>query len=131
MMERKTDFKRSVGDIADITARETRRLTALARLNYRLKCQRSRLASLYEQIGQLCYRERAGELEEDSIEISEYCEKAAELKTQILLTVQGIEALKLPHERKANRCTTCGRLLRGDMLFCPKCGTRIHEEENT
>ena len=127
-MEFWNDFSKTVGDFADITARETERLAAIARLKYRLRCQRSRLSSIYEQIGQLCYRERAGELDEESTEISELCEKAAELKTKILLTVQAIEAMKAPHERKANRCTVCGTMLRGDMSFCPKCGTRMRNE---
>ncbi len=122
------DVSKTLGNVADATVRETGRLAALTRLKYRLSCQRSQLSALYEQIGQLCYQEHAGQIDENSIEIAELCEKAADLKTQILVTQTAIDNMKVSAGATIHTCPKCGMALHEDMSFCPKCGSPIANE---
>lgn len=110
---------------ADYTVKETEKLTNIAKAKYKLSNLKSRMDSLYRQVGVLRYGEYIGDPAQGVL--------YEDLFRQISETSGEIERLEtlIAKLRNDNICANCGAKLSKDMIFCPKCGTKQPERDNT
>ncbi len=125
-MEIWSEIGKKLNSAADYTAKETEKLTGIAKITYKLSGCKTKLAGLYQELGKLKYAEcRGQEAEEGAGEalvarIDELIAEIAQMETELAVL------------RNYKFCIACGTKLRGEMVYCPKCGAKqlpVPEEE--
>lgn len=120
------EISKKITNAADYTVRQTEKLTAMARLEYKLANTKNKLNQLYQNLGKLKFSEIAGEEIAPDVYAVQY-DKIVSMLTSI--EEMEVELAKL---RNYRFCIACGAKIGNDMIFCPKCGTRqtpVDEEE--
>ena len=112
------EISKKLNSAADYTAKETEKLTGIAKISYKLSGAKTKLSGLYQNLGKLKYNElRGNEPEEGAYEalIAQIDELNAEI-TQMETELGVLRNYKF--------CIACGTKLRGEMVYCPKCGAK-------
>lgn len=123
------DISKKIAKAADYTAKETEKLTGIAKIKYKLINLRSKRSGLYEEIGKLRFAELRSVPTEDgivdnTIEITALCDAIKSINTDI-----DTASDELAHMRKQKICVACGIRLKQNMNFCPKCGAKQEKNE--
>lgn len=121
------DISKKIAGAVDYTAKETEKLTGIAKVKYKLMNLRSKRSDLYEEVGKLRYVElRSVPTEEgivdNTIEITGLCDAITSLNHDIDTAENELTALKY------KRCISCGTRIKSGMNYCPKCGTKQKQE---
>lgn len=112
------EITKKLNSAADYTAKETEKLTGIAKISYKLSGAKTKLSGLYQNLGKLKYNElRGNQPEEGAYEalIAQIDELNAEI-TQMETELGVLRNYKF--------CIACGTKLRGEMVYCPKCGAK-------
>ncbi len=120
------DISRKLTDAADYTVKKTEKLTAIAKLEYKLANKKNKLNLLYQNLGKVKYSEMAG----DAVDEIAYRELQEKIRC-MLYTIERMEE-QLAYLRNYRFCIACGAKIGNDMCYCPKCGTRqvpVEEDE--
>ncbi|MDD4773293.1 MAG: zinc ribbon domain-containing protein [Eubacteriales bacterium] len=118
------DISKKISDAVDYTAKETGKLTGIAKIKYKVVNLRSKRSGLYEEIGKLRYEELRSVPTDDgvidnTIEITALCDAITAINADINAASEELAKL-----RKFKHCVSCGIRIRPGMSFCPKCGTK-------
>ena len=117
------DVYKKVSDAANYTAKETGRLSELAKVKYNLMREKAKLEDAYKEMGELYYNQMKN---------SEYDDKIIALAyDKIEKSIVEIERLNTQANVINNTkvCKKCGEKLTKEMLFCPKCGDEFKAEQ--
>ena len=117
------DVYKKVSDAANYTAKETGRLSELAKVKYNLMREKAKLEDAYKEMGELYYNQMKN---------SEYDDKKIALAyDKIEKSITEIERLNTQANVINNTkiCKKCGEKLTKEMLYCPKCGDEFKAEE--
>ena len=118
------DITKKISEAVNYTAKETGKLTGIAKIKYKMINLRSKRASLYEDIGKLRYEELRSVPTDDgvidnSIEISALCDAVTAINVDINTASEELDEL-----RDITQCASCGTKIRPGMSFCPICGAK-------
>lgn len=118
------DISKKIAVAVDYTAKETEKLTGIAKVKYKLINLRSKRSDLYEEIGKLRYTELRSVPTDDgvvdnTIEITALCDAVTAINTDIDAAVAELAGI-----RKYKNCISCGMRIKQGMNFCPKCGAK-------
>ena len=111
---------------ANQTAKETTRLSGLAKVKFNLMKEKSKLEDAYKALGEVYYKQfKNGEVDEKATaaaydKIEKCFVEIEKYQTEINL----MSNVKI--------CTACGEKVDKEMAFCPKCGAKqevVSEEE--
>ena len=122
-MELWDEIYKKVSDAASYTAKETERLSGLAKLKYNLMLEKVRLEEAYKEMGEIYYKQmKTSDIDE---------KKVAKAYDNIEKSIVEIERLKTQINVLKNIivCGVCGVKLEKDMAFCPKCGAKQVESD--
>ena len=117
------DVYKKVSNAANYTAKETGRLSELAKVKYNLMKEKAKLEDAYKEMGELYYNQMKN---------SEYDDKKIALAyDKIEKSISEIERLNAQTNVINNTkvCKGCGEKLTKEMSFCPKCGEELKVEE--
>lgn len=117
------DVYKKVSDAANYTAKETGRLSELAKVKYNLMKEKAKLEDAYKEMGELYYNQMKN---------SEYDDKKIALAyDKIEKSISEIERLNAQTNVINNTkvCQKCGEKLTKEMSYCPKCGEELKVEE--
>lgn len=117
------DVYKKVSDAANYTAKETGRLSELAKVKYNLMKEKAKLEDAYREMGELYYNQMKN---------SEYDDKKIALAyDKIEKSISEIERLNAQTNVINNTkvCPKCGEKLTKEMSYCPKCGEELKVEE--
>jgi len=116
-----------LNDVGKKTADTTSKIAKEAKLKLKTNENKSKISDLYEEIGKIVYekyvREEGINIKE---ELREECEKIDFLAIEI--EKARMEILKLNQKRQ---CRKCNCEIQNNYVFCPRCGKKQIEEENT
>jgi ribosomal protein L40E len=118
------DISKKIAGAVDYTAKETEKLTGIAKVKYKLMNLRSKRSDLYEEIGKLHYAElrnvpAADGVIDNTIEITGLCDAVTAVSDDINAAEQ-----ELAEILNYKLCISCGAKIKNDMSFCPKCGEK-------
>lgn len=118
------DISKRISEAVDYTAKETEKLTGIAKVKYKLLNLRSKRSDLYKEIGKLHYTElRSVPTDEgvidNTIEIAGLCDAVTAINSEISKAEEELAGLL-----KCKLCISCGTRIKRDMDYCPKCGTK-------
>lgn len=122
-MEIWDEIYKKVSSAANYTAKETGKLTELAKAKYNLMLENIVLEDAYKEMGELYYKQMKN---------SEFDEKKISLAyDNIEKSMVEIERLKTQINILSNItvCEGCGKKLDKEMVFCPICGKKIEKAE--
>ncbi len=117
------DVYKKVSNAANYTAKETGRLSELAKVKYNLMKEKAKLEDAYKEMGELYYNQMKN---------SEYDDKKIALAyDKIEKSISEIERLNAQTNVINNTkvCPKCGEKLTKEMSYCPKCGEELKVEE--
>ncbi|MBR5322851.1 MAG: zinc ribbon domain-containing protein [Clostridia bacterium] len=117
------DVYKKVSDAANYTAKETGRLSELAKVKYNLMREKAKLEDAYKEMGELYYNQ---------MKTSEYDDKKIALAyDKIEKSITEIERLSTQVNVINNTkiCKKCGEKLTKEMVYCPKCGDEFKAEQ--
>ena len=117
------DVYKKVSNAANYTAKETGRLSELAKVKYNLMKEKAKLEDAYKEMGELYYNQMKN---------SEYDDKKIALAyDKIEKSISEIERLNTQTNVINNTkvCPKCGEKLTKEMSYCPKCGEELKVEE--
>lgn len=123
-MEFWDEVYKKVSDAANYTAKETGRLSGLAKVKFNLMREKAKLEDAYKFMGETYYKQmKKGEFDEKKLalaydKIEKHIVEIERLETEVNV----INNTKV--------CSGCGEKLDDEMLFCPKCGTKLAAEES-
>ncbi len=122
-MEFWDEVYKKVSDAASYTAKETGKLTELAKAKYALMREKSRLEDAYEEMGKLYYSQmKNADIEENELSIAyDKIEKSIEEIERIKTQINVINSTVV--------CDGCGEKLDKDMAFCHKCGKKLKKDD--
>ncbi len=117
------DVYKKMATAAEYTAKETTKLTEMAKLKYNLMREKSNLEEAYKNLGKVYYTQmKDGDLDEHKLSVAyDKIEKAKAEIEKIEEAINIAKNIKLCHECKAK--------IEKEMLFCPKCGAKQEQEE--
>jgi len=118
------DISKKIAVAVDYTAKETEKLTGIAKVKYKLINLRSKRSNLYEEIGKLRYTELRSVPTDDgvvdnTIEITALCDAVTAINTDIDAATAELAGIL-----KYKICVSCGMRIKHGMSFCPKCGAK-------
>ena len=121
-MEFWNDLSRKITDAANVTVKETEKLTGIAKLRYKLSGAKNKLGLLYQGIGKLKF-------EEETMGKETPAELYEGLFAQVAEVIAEMDAIKEELAKIGNYkyCPSCGQKLSREMLFCPNCGQKQPE----
>lgn len=124
------DISKTIAGAVDYTAKETEKLTRIAKVKYKLMNLRSKRSDLYEEIGKLHYAElRTVPTDEgiidNTIEIAGLCDAVTAISDDICAAEK-----ELAEILNCKLCVSCGAKIKCDMSFCPKCGAKQANSNN-
>ena len=120
-MEIWDEIYKKVSSAASFTAKETGKLTELAKAKYNLMLENVVLEDAYKTLGQEYYNQiKTAEVDEKKISLA---------YDNIEKSMVEIERLKSQINILSNTivCEGCGKKLDKDMAFCPACGTKANK----
>lgn len=112
------EISKKLNNAADYTAKETEKLTGIAKISYKLSGAKTKLSGLYQNLGKLKYNELRGNQPEEGAyeavlqQIDDLNAEIAQMETELGVL------------RNYKFCIACGNKLRGEMVYCPKCGAK-------
>ena len=116
------DVYKKMATAADYTAKETSKLTEIAKLKYSLMREKSNLEEAYKKLGKLYYAQmKDGELDEHKISVA--YDKIEKSRIEIEKIEEAICIAK-----NIKLCDKCKAKIEKDMSFCPKCGAKQEEQ---
>jgi len=116
------DVYKKMATAADYTAKETTKLTEIAKLKYSLMREKSNLEEAYKVLGKLYYTQmKDGELDEHKISVA--YDKIEKSKIEIEKIEEAICIAK-----NIKLCPECKAKIEKDMSYCPKCGAKQEEQ---
>ena len=121
-MEFWEDLSKKLSDAADYTVKETEKITAIAKIKYKLSAAKNKLDLLYQSVGKLKYEEFKGQTG---------CEELYEgFFAQITSVLEEVKALEAEMAKLRNYriCPGCNQKIARDMAFCPRCGMKQEED---
>jgi len=118
------EISRKISSAADYTVKQTERLTAMAKVEYKLANAKNKLNLLYQNLGKIKFSEMAGE----QIDAAAY-DTVYEKIGDVLLTIDQLEN-ELASLRRYRLCVACGARIANDVVYCPKCGTKQDPEKS-
>lgn len=121
-MEFWSDLSKKIASAADYTARETEKFTNIAKIKYKISGLKSKRDQLFKNIGKMKYAEYCGESTEDTA-YNDMLEEISRIYSEIGSLEEQIASLK-----KYRICQTCRTKIDRDMLFCPRCGAKVTDE---
>lgn len=116
------NYGKKISNIGQRTVRKTKDIAAINKLNGMIKNEERNLESLYKEIGEKGYK---------NIDCSNNDEirklvAAIELsKSQLKILDEELNKLK-----GLKKCIQCGTVHDENVAFCPKCGTKLGDDEN-
>ena len=110
-----------------VTADKTGKIAKETKLKFKMNELKSKIEDVYEEIGKKVY-EKHVENEEISIsnDLAEQCNKIDEMSKEIENLLQ--ECLELKDKKQ---CQKCFAEIEKNMKFCPECGAKQEENEET
>ncbi len=124
-MEIWDEIYKKVSNAASFTAKETGKLTELAKAKYNLMLENIVLEDAYKELGEIYYNQmKTSEIDEKKLSLA---------YDNIEKSIVEIERLKTQINVLSNTvvCECCGKKLEKEMLFCPACGTKVKNTEET
>ncbi len=112
------DISKKITEAADFTVKKTEKLTAMAKLEYKLANTKNKLNLVYQEMGKIKFGEMTGDAAEENAYQTLYDKAVAHI-----LAIEELEKA-LAKLRNYRFCVACGEKIGTSMLFCPKCGTR-------
>ncbi len=113
---------KKVSNAANYTAKETERLSGLAKSKFNLMREKSKLEDAYKEMGELYYKQmKNSDIDEKKIAMAYDKIEKSMVEIERLRT-----EINLINNTKA--CSECGEKLDDEMAFCPKCGAKQAEE---
>ena len=112
------DLYKKLTVAANQTAKETTRLSGLAKVKFNLMKEKSKLEDAYKVLGEVYYKQlKNGEVDEKA---------TAAAYDKIEKTFVEIEKYQTEINLMSNVkiCTSCGEKVDKDMVYCPKCGAK-------
>ncbi len=124
-MEFWDEVYKKVSSAASYTAKETGRVTELAKVKFNLMREKSRLEDSYKELGEIYYKQmKDGELNEKEASLAyDKIEKSIEEIERINAQITVLSNTKV--------CCVCGTKIEKDMEYCFKCGAEQTKKENT
>ncbi len=119
------EITKGAKDAAAFTMKKTEEITNLAKIKLAIHSEEAKLEKCYSEIGQLYYDFQRKE-EDHAAEIAALLLEADELITKL-------DALKAQLAALQNDviCQKCGTQIPVEATFCPVCGSKQNEEEDT
>ena len=110
-----------------VTADKTGKIAKETKLRFKMSELKSKIEDLYEEMGKIVY-EKHIQKEEISIEkdLAEQCKKVDEMSKEIEDLLQ--QCLELKDKKQ---CPKCYKEIDKNMKFCPECGSKQEEKEET
>ncbi len=114
---------KKVSDAANFTAKETGRLSELAKVKYCLMREKAKLEDAYKEMGELYYNQmKNAEFDDKKIALAyDKIEKSIVEIERLNTQANVINDTKL--------CKKCGEKLSKEMFYCPKCGEELDAEQ--
>jgi len=113
-------FEKISGKLSKITKNvtdSTQQQLDVMKINLYIKREEAIIESAYKEIGKLYFNQNAPEKQEEYVE---YIDTVREAKTKISEWKE-----KIAHMKGILFCNTCNQKIKGNMYFCPNCGTKI------
>lgn len=120
-MEFWDEVYKKVSDAANYTAKETGRLSELAKVKYNLMREKAKLEDAYKELGEIYYKQiKNGDTDE---------KKTAFAYDKIEKSIIEIERLNTEVNviNNTKLCGKCGEKLTKEMAYCPKCGEKYEQ----
>ena len=115
------DVYKKMATAADYTAKETTKLTEIAKLKYSLMREKSNLEEAYKSLGKLYYTQmKDGDLDEHKFSVA--FDKIEKCNIEIKRIEEEICIAK-----NIKLCVECRAKIENDMSFCPRCGAKQEE----
>ncbi|MBR5314904.1 MAG: zinc-ribbon domain-containing protein [Clostridia bacterium] len=130
-MEFWDEVYKKISDAANFTAKETGKMTEMAKVKFNILREKSKLDDAYKEMGEIYYTQ---------MKTSEYDDKKITVAyDKIEKSIVEIERLTTLLGALSNTtvCSGCGKKVEKGTPFCSQCGTKIEEdsedktEENT
>jgi hypothetical protein len=126
-MEFWDEVYKKISDAANYTAKETGKMTEIAKVKFNLLREKGKLDDAYKAMGEIYYKQ---------MKTSEYDDKQITAAyDKIEKSVVEIERLNTLLNALSNTtvCSGCGKKVEKGTPFCSQCGTKIEEntEDNT
>ncbi len=117
------DLYKKMNSAVDYTAKETTKLTEIAKLKYNLMREKSNLDEAYKNLGKIYYAQmKDGDLDEHKLSLAyDKIEKSKQEIEKIEAAINVAKNIKI--------CSECKAKIEKEMLFCPKCGAKQQQEE--
>ena len=122
-MEFWDEVYKKISDAASYTAKETGKMTEIAKIKFNILKEKGKLEDAYKAMGELYYSQ---------MKFSEYDEKKISLAyDKIEKSIVEIERLNALLNTLSNTvvCPWCGQKLEKGTFYCSKCGTKLEEAE--
>lgn len=114
------NISKKVGDAAKTAAKKSGEIVEVTKLNRSISLNEEKINKLYVEIGKAFYlkHENGDSLEGD--DLAAWCNQISELNKEIESFKEKILELK-----NIRICPNCKSEVGPDILFCPKCGTKL------
>lgn len=121
-MEFWDEICKKVSTAASYTAKETEKLTGLAKVKYNLMREKAKLEDSYKNLGEIYYKQmKESDIDEKKIALAyDKIEKSLVEIERLQTEINVLNNIKV--------CDKCGEKLNKEMVYCPKCGTKLNEE---
>ena len=117
-MEFFDDLYKKLSVAANQTAKETTRLSGLAKVKFNLMKEKSKLEDAYKALGEAYYKQLKNN------EVDEKATAAAYDKIEKCFVEIEKYRTEINVMSNIKTCTACGEKVDKEMLFCPKCGAK-------
>ena len=117
---------KTLGSAADRTARETEKLTSLAKLKYKKASLCNQRELTEQRLGRVCYEASRAGTALPSDQTEPLMAEIDRLDGEITVLEDAIARLQTHR-----LCPGCGGRVTKEMTFCPACGTKLDAEPAT
>jgi rRNA maturation endonuclease Nob1 len=117
------NLKDKVGNLAQSAAQKSGEVVEITKLNMNIKTEKEGIESLYQQLGEYCFRKYASG-ETDDQKVTELCE-------QVKIHLENIDFFeeKINEIKNMVVCPSCGNKILKANKFCGKCGAKVNAQE--
>ena len=122
-MEFWDEIYKKVSDAASYTAKETGRLSGIAKVKFNLMKEKAKLEDAFKAMGEIYYKQiKKGEYDDKKIAL------AYDKIEKHIIEIERLETeINVINNTKV--CSGCGEKLDEEMVFCPKCGVKQPSDE--
>lgn len=121
------NISKKVGDAAKTAAKKSGEIVEVTKLNRSISLNEEKINKLYIEIGKVFYLKHENGDSLAGEELTAWCNQISELNEEIENLKDKILELK-----NIKICPNCKTEVGPDILFCPKCGTKleIHQSDD-